>query len=131
MPSRVSNGQEPAMNDMNQPIRILLADDAAVIRESLIALLNRQKDMRVIAEATNGNEAIEQYRRYQPDITLMDVFMPEMDGIEAVKEIISEFPAACILMFSSYADAEPTSLQAGAKGFLLKDTPRQQLLETI
>jgi two-component system, NarL family, response regulator len=117
--------------DNEGAIHILLVDDVAVVREGLRAILNRQPDMHVIAEAANGVEAIEYFRQYQPDMTLMDVSMPQMDGIRATEVILAEFPDACIIVMSSIGYTEEKSLEVGARAYLPKDSPRQVLLETI
>jgi two-component system, NarL family, response regulator len=117
--------------DNKGAICILLVYDVAVVRDGLKAILNRQPDMHVISEAGNGVEAIEQFRLHQPDVTLMDVSMPQMDGIRATETILSEYPTACILVMSSIGDTEARSLQAGAKAYLQKDSPREYWLETI
>jgi DNA-binding NarL/FixJ family response regulator len=118
-------------NDDSRLIRILLVDDKPLIREGMAAILGRQDGMEVVAEAANGREGIEQYRRFQPTITLMDLSMPVMDGITATDAIVREFPAARILILSSDLSAEYKSLKAGAAAFLPKDASRSELVETI
>jgi DNA-binding NarL/FixJ family response regulator len=113
------------------PIHILVVDDHAVIREGFTTLLNRQADMEIVAQACNGSEAVDQFSLYQPDITLMDVRMPQMDGLLATEAILLAFPAARIIVMSSMGDYQRQSLEAGAKAYLCKDAPRQQLLDTI
>lgn len=117
--------------DSRRSIRILLVDDSSFIREGLAAVLSHHKDMEVIAEAENGCDAIEQFRHFQPTVTLMDVSMPVMDGITATRAIIREFPSARILVFSVDPDAASESLQAGATAFLLKDASCRELVQTI
>jgi two-component system NarL family response regulator len=117
--------------DRNASIRILLVDDYAVVREGLAALLNRQADMRVVAEAGNGKEAVEAYRTHRPDVTLMDISMPELDGIAAAVAGLAEFPAATIILLSSVDDVFERGRQAGAKACLLKEAPRQELLAAV
>jgi DNA-binding NarL/FixJ family response regulator len=114
-------------------IRVLSVDDHPVIREGIAALIGRQSDMAVIAEASNGLEAVEQFRRYRPDVTLMDLQMPEMGGIDALGAIRAEFPDARIVVLTSYAGDVQVSraLKAGARGYLLKGLLRKELLETI
>jgi two-component system, NarL family, response regulator len=114
-------------------IRILIADDHPIVREGLTAILAHCSDMQVIAQARSGKEAIELFRQHRPDVALMDVRMPKMDGPEAIGIIRTEFPRARILILTTY-DADDyifRALRAGAKGFLLKDASREQLLEAI
>src|SRR5271163_2227812 len=114
-------------------IRILSVDDHPVVREGIAALIGKQADMDLIAEACNGREAIEQFRQHQPDVTLMDLQMPEMSGIDALSAIRGEFPEARIIVLTSYAGDVQVSraLRSGARGYLLKDMLRKELLETI
>jgi two-component system, NarL family, response regulator len=116
-----------------KPIRILVADDHPIVRQGLVVILNDQPDMSVIAEVDNGQQAIEQFRRCQPDVAIIDVQMPEVGGVEAIKAIRAEFPDAAIIMFSIYETDEDIyqGLRAGAKAYLLKDTPCQEILEVI
>jgi DNA-binding NarL/FixJ family response regulator len=115
------------------PIRILSVDDHALIRQGVAGLLAIQADMKLIAEASNGREAIHQFRQHRPDITLMDLQMPEMGGLDAIIAIRSEFPDARIIVLTTYAgDAQALrALQAGARGYLLKDTLHKELLDTV
>lgn len=113
-----------------KPIRILVAEDHKIVREGLIANLSRQR-MQVIGEARNGEEAIALYRQGLPDITLMDLRMPRMDGLTAIRAILKEFPAARIIVLTSFDGEEQNSLQSGAKAVVLKDVPISQLIETI
>ncbi|MER3428948.1 MAG: DNA-binding response regulator [Pyrinomonas sp.] len=117
----------------DKPIRILVADDHFVVRMGLAALINTQPDMTVVAEATNGKEAVELFRRHRPDIALLDLRMPEMNGIEAIAAIRNEFPDARLVVLSSYDGDEDIyrALQAGARGYLLKNMLREGVLETI
>ena len=114
-------------------ISILTVDDHALLRDGITALVNREKDMKVVAEASSGREAIERFREHRPDITLMDLRMPDMDGIEAMTEIIRHFPEARIIVLTTYSgDALIVrALKAGAKGYLLKGHLRKELLDTI
>jgi DNA-binding NarL/FixJ family response regulator len=121
---------------LNQPtktIRILVADDHPIVRQGLVAILNDQPDMSVVAEVSNGQQAIEQFRIHQPDVTLLDLQMPEVGGVEAITTIRAEFPDAAIIMFSIYETDEDIyqGLRVGAKAYLLKDTPCQEILEVI
>ncbi|HEV2473784.1 MAG TPA: response regulator transcription factor [Chthonomonadales bacterium] len=118
---------------MSGHIRILVADDHPVVREGLTAILESRQDMEVVAEAANGREAVELYRQHRPDIILMDLRMPVMDGVAATDEIRKESPAARIVLLTTY-DADEhiyRGLKAGAKAYLLKDTGREELVESI
>jgi DNA-binding NarL/FixJ family response regulator len=114
-------------------IRVLSVDDHALIREGIAALISTQSDMTLVGEASNGREAIEQFRRHRPDITLMDLQMPELDGVEALFAIRHEFPAARIVVLTTYGGDALASraLKAGAQAYLLKGALRKELLETI
>jgi DNA-binding NarL/FixJ family response regulator len=115
------------------PIRVLAVDDHALIREGIAALISNQKDMRLVAEASNGREAIEQFRSQRPDVTLMDLQMPEMNGIDALIAIRSEFADARIIVLTTYAgDALcKRAMKAGAQAYILKGNVRKDLLDTI
>jgi two-component system NarL family response regulator len=117
----------------SKPIRILIADDHFVVRMGLAALISTQSDMVVVAEAASGREAIELFRQHRPDITLMDLRMPEVNGIEAIASIRSEFPDARFIVLSSYDGDEDIyrALKAGARAYLLKSMLHESLLEAI
>ena len=115
------------------PIKVLTVDDHPVLREGIAAIIENHPDMVLVAEAGNGREAIECFRRYRPDVTLMDLVMPEMNGIEATIAIRKEFPNARIVVLTTYkGDVQAAqALEAGACGYLLKSTLRKDLLDTI
>jgi len=114
-------------------IRILAVDDHELLRKGIGALVEIEPDMRLVAEASSGREAIQQFRAHVPDITLMDLQMPEMNGLDAIIAIRSEFPDARIIVLTTYAgDAQALrALQAGARGYVLKTLVNKELLETI
>ncbi len=115
------------------PIRILTVDDHPVLREGIAAAIARQSDMLLVAEANDGKEGVEQFRAHRPDITLMDLQMPAMSGIEAITAICKEFPDARIIVLTTYSgDAQAArAFKAGASGYLLKNMLRKELIETI
>lgn len=121
------------MSSRSDFIRILAVDDHALFRDGITSLVNSQTDMRVVAEASNGREAIDRFRAHRPDVTLMDLRMPDMDGIEAMTAIIRDFPDARIVVLTTYSgDALIVrALKAGAQGYLLKGLLRKELLDTI
>lgn len=117
----------------SNPISVLTVDDHPLLRDGIVALVNRQADMKVVAEASSGREAVDRFREHRPDITLMDLRMPDVDGIETMTEIIQEFPDARIIVLTTYSgDALIVkALKAGAQGYLLKGQLRKELLDTI
>ena len=114
-------------------IRVLAVDDHATFRKGVVLLVASESDMQVVAEATNGREAVEQFRRHRPDITLMDLQMDKMCGADAVAAIRSEFPEARIIVLTTYeGDARVVrAYQAGASGYVLKGSVAKDLLDTI
>ena len=116
-----------------KPIRILTVDDHPLFREGIAALVASQPDMKVVGEASNGLEALEKFREHRPDITLMDLVMPEMKGVDAIIAIRAEFPEARIIVLTTYTgDVQVLhALRAGARGYLLKGLLRKELLETV
>lgn len=114
-------------------IRILTVDDHQLLREGIAAVLEGQEDMTLVGEAGSGREAIESFRQLRPDVTLMDLRMPDMSGIEAITAIRAEFPNARIIVLTTYTgDVQAAAaLRAGAAGYLLKNLVRKELIETI
>ncbi|MBV9397909.1 MAG: response regulator transcription factor [Bryobacterales bacterium] len=118
---------------MPDPIRILIADDHSVVRDGLAAMLSFQPDMVVVGHAATGREAVEQFRNVRPDVVLMDLAMPVLDGVGAILAIRTEFPDARILVLTTYDGDENVyrALENGAKGYLLKDCSTEDLLNAI
>ena len=114
-------------------IRVLSVDDHPLLREGIAALVTNQTDMQIVAEASNGREALELFRKHRPDITLMDLQMPEMSGIDAMSSIRGEFPDARIIILTTHAGDVQVSraFEAGARAYLLKGSLRKELLEAI
>lgn len=114
-------------------IRILIADDHSVVREGLVSLVKRKADMAVVGEASNGREAVDLWKEHRPDITLLDLRMPELDGVGALKEIRELDENARIVVLTTFDGDEDIyrAIKAGAKGYLLKDTAREALMECI
>ena len=121
------------MSDGSAQIRILAVDDHVLARQGISVLLGTEPDMALVAEASNGREAIQQFRAHRPDITLMDLQMPEMNGMDAIIAIRGEFPDAKIIVLTTYkGDVQILrALKAGAQGYLLKNTFHKELIQTI
>jgi DNA-binding NarL/FixJ family response regulator len=120
------------MSDQIQ-IRVLTVDDHPLLREGLAAIINNQPDMSLVGEASNGSEAVQKFREHLPDVTLMDLRLPDISGIDAMIAIRSEFAEARIIMLTTFeGDVEiQRALEAGARGYMLKSMPPKELLEVI
>ena len=119
--------------DTTRKIRVVLADDHPVVRNGLAAIVDQQTDMEVVAEAGDGDEAITLYRRFQPDVMVLDLRMPKRDGVAVVEQVMAASPEARLLIMTTYDGDEDIfrCLSQGAKGYLLKDAPRQEILSAI
>lgn len=118
----------------NRPgIRVFSVDDHPLLREGIAAIVNSQPDMELVSQASTGREAIQQFRQHRPDVTLMDLRLPDLSGVDATIAIRSEFPDARILMLTTFeGDVEiQRALEAGARGYVLKSTPPRELVEAI
>jgi len=115
------------------PIRILVVDDHPIVRQGVAGLVGGQPDMRIVGQASNGREAIQQFRAHHPDVVVMDLQMPEMNGLDALMAIRDEVPEARIIMLTTYAgDAQVLrAIKAGARGYLIKSALHKELLEAI
>ncbi|MGB8421881.1 response regulator [Paraburkholderia sp.] len=114
-------------------IRVLIADDHVAVREGLAAMIGRQADTMVVGEAANGREAVELWQKHRPDVTLLDLRMPVLDGVSAISEIHHQDASARIIILTTFdSDSEIAgAIKAGAKGYLLKDAPREELFDCI
>jgi DNA-binding NarL/FixJ family response regulator len=121
------------MSDQPSAIRVLVADDHPVVRQGIASLIATEADMRLVGEAATGREALQQFRLHRPDITLMDLQMPEMSGFDAISAILAESPEARIVVLTTYVgDVQVLrALKAGARGYLLKNSLYKELMETI
>jgi DNA-binding NarL/FixJ family response regulator len=117
----------------NRPIRVLSVDDHPLMREGIAALINNQADMNLVAGASDGHGALVQFREHRPDITLMDLRLPDMSGIEAMSSILKEFPTARVIILTMFeGDVEiQRALKAGARGYMLKTMPPKELVRVI
>src|SRR5271166_559837 len=129
----MSTGPSAIGGPIGGVIRIMAVDDHPLLRQGIAALIKTQPDMELVAEACDGEEGVAQFRRHRPDVTLMDLQMPNVNGTEAISRIRSEFPDAKILVLSTYAgDVQVLrAIKAGARGYLLKGNVRTELLEAI
>jgi two-component system NarL family response regulator len=120
-------------NAQTDKIRVLIADDHVTVREGLVAMIGRQPDMTVVGEAANGREAVELWRIHRPDVVLLDLRMPMLDGVGAIDEIHRQEAAARVIVLTTFDTDNEISqaIKAGAKGYLLKDAPREELLQCI
>ena len=118
---------------MNTPIRILLTDDHAIVRKGVRALLTTEPDIQIVGEASNGAEAVAQAEALCPDVILMDLMMPKLDGIEATRQITAKIPGARVIVLTSFAADEKVfpAIKAGALGYLLKDSGPEELVRAI
>jgi DNA-binding NarL/FixJ family response regulator len=114
-------------------IRVFTVDDHPLLREGIAAIINHQSDMQLVAQATSGREAIQKFREHQPDVTLMDLRLPDMSGIDTIIAIRTEFPEARIIMLTTFESdlAVQRALQAGARGYLLKSMPPKDMVAMI
>ncbi len=117
----------------NAPVRVLIVDDHPLVRQGLATFIESQEDIRLVGEASNGREAIEQVTALEPDVVLMDIVMPECDGVHATREIKSRYPGVEVLALTSFVTDEQIlpALQAGASGYLLKDIAADRLMDAI
>ncbi len=133
MKTRKDMKKRPMDKKKKERIRILIADDHSVVREGLVSLVKRKADMAVVGEGSNGREAVDLWKEHRPDITLLDLRMPELDGVGAIKEIRELDENARIVVLTTFDGDEDIyrAIKAGAKGYLLKDTARDALMECI
>jgi DNA-binding NarL/FixJ family response regulator len=121
------------VSTMSDPIRIMIVEDHSIVRQGLVALLRTVPDFVIVAEAGDGRKAIEMYRQHQPDVTLMDLRLPQLNGVEAIGRIRLDFPHARIIVLTTFDGDEDIyrALQAGARGYLLKGMTTEELVEAI
>jgi DNA-binding NarL/FixJ family response regulator len=115
------------------PIRVLVADDHPIVRDGLVSVLSDEVDLEIVAQASNGQEVVDQFRMHRPDVAIVDLQMPKMNGVEAIALLREEFPQACFIMLTVYDGDENIyqGFRAGAKAYLLKETPSEELVEVI
>jgi DNA-binding NarL/FixJ family response regulator len=118
---------------MTEPIKLLIADDHPVVREGLISMISREPDFKVVAEAKNGLEAVSKATQFKPDVILMDLRMPELDGVEAIRQIADAEPSIKFIILTTFSDDEYIfkGIEVGARAYLLKDAPREELFKAI
>ena len=118
---------------MTAPIKIMIVEDHQIVRQGLVALIKTVDDMAVLAEASNGKEAVVLFRKHQPDVTIMDLRLPGMGGVDAIQAIRQEFPAARVIVLTTFDGDEDIyrALQAGARGYLLKGMSAEELMDAI
>jgi len=128
-----ASDEKKRISAKKKPIRLLIADDHSVVREGLVSLVKRKSDILVVAEASNGREAVDFWKQHRPDVTLVDLRMPELDGVGAIKEIREVDPNAHIVVLTTYDGDEDIyrAIKAGAKAYLLKDTARDALVDCV
>lgn len=121
------------MSLLTCPIRVLVADDHPIVRDGLAAVLSDEADLEIVAQASNGQEVVELFRLHLPDVAIVDLQMPKMNGVEAIALLREEFPQACFIMLTVYDGDENIyqGFRAGAKAYLLKETPSEELIEVI
>jgi len=125
--------KKQSTNSLSHKIRVLVADDHVTVLEGLAAIIGRQSDMIVVAQASNGREAVELWRKQRPDVALLDLRMPMLDGIGAIEEIRAQNDSARVIVLTTFdTDVDISkAIKSGAKGYLLKDAPREELLACI
>jgi two-component system NarL family response regulator len=131
--SGLGNDQHADRNDSFSKIRLLIAEDHTVVRDGLIAILQQESDMEIVAETGNGLQAVELWKEKRPDVTLMDLRMPGLDGVEAIHEIRAVDPGARIIILTTYDGDEDIYrvMHAGAKSYLLKDVGREEMCRSV
>jgi DNA-binding NarL/FixJ family response regulator len=129
----VMEGEAHTSTRPGPPARVLIADDHILVRDGYKLMLDREEDLEVVGEASNGREAVELCRKLRPDLVLMDVRMPEMDGLEATRAIKGESPTTSVLVVTTYDNPDYLfeAVEAGAAGYVLKDAPKSQLLNAV
>lgn len=131
--ARLVNDSSEAFEIAEEPYTLLIADDQPIVREGLAALINRRSDMRIVAQASNGREAVEKYLQQPPDVALLELKLPLMDGVEVAKSINAKVPAARLVVFTTCQGDEDIyrALKAGVYGYIFKNTALNELVECI